>query len=147
MNARRTPSRRARPGYTLVEVLAASGLIAASIGAAAALSMTMTNQEELARGQAAATRYAEAIARLWQLGINNPATVLLNEPQGIKGSSTWNPMTFTVTAGSPASLGDDAGINEGTVETATIAVTWRPYGSTADSTLSYDVLRPPPGHR
>jgi len=147
MNARRIPRRRARAGYTLIEVLAASGLIAASIGAAAALSMTMSNQEELARGQAAATRYAEAIARLWQLGVNNPATVLLNEPQGVKGSSAWNPMAFTVTPGTPVNLGDDGGFTEGTVETATVAVTWRPFGRETDSTLSFDVLRPPPAHR
>ena len=46
--------RSRRAGYTLVEVLAASGLVASAIGAASALSMSMVQQEELTRGQAAA---------------------------------------------------------------------------------------------
>ena len=145
MNARSFP-RRLRAGYTLVEVLAASGLIAAAIGAAAALSMTMATQEEHTRGQAAAIRYGEAAARLWQLGVN-PASVLLAQPQGQKGSNALLPMTFAITPGTPTVLGDDGGIPEGTVETATVTVTWRPFGSATDASLAFDVLRPPPAHR
>lgn len=149
MNAARSSfSRRSRSraGYTLIEVVAASGLIAAAIGAASALSMTMATQEELSRGQAAAIRYGEAVARLWQLGVD-PSSVLLTQTQPEQGVTSYSTMSWLVTPGTPAPLGDDGGITEGTVETATVTVTWRPYGSTADSTLSFDVLRPPADHR
>jgi hypothetical protein len=148
MNAARfSLSRRsARSGYTLVEVIAASGLIATAIGAAAALSMTMATQEELARGKASAIRYGEAVSRLWQLGVD-PSTVLLTQTQSVKDATSYSAMSWTITPGTPAALGDDGGIAEGTVETATVSVIWRPYGNTSDTTLSFDVLRPPAAHR
>jgi type II secretory pathway pseudopilin PulG len=145
MNARLF-SRRRPAGYTLVEVLAASGLIAAAIGAASALSMTMATQEEMARGQASAIRYGEAVARLWQLGVD-PSAVLLTQTQPLQGLNTYSAMSWTITPGTPTDLGDDGGLTEGTVETATVSVTWRPYGSPADTSLSFDVLRPPAAHR
>src|SRR5687767_13146350 len=127
MNSRRIhPFRRA--GYTLVEVLAASGLVAAAIGAASSLSMSMVRQEELTRGQAAAIRYAEAIARLWQLGVS-PSGFLLAQTQGSPGSTGTNPMTFTISTVTTASLGDDGGIPQGSVEQATVTVTYLPYGN------------------
>ncbi len=140
------PSRRA--GYTLVEVLAASGLIAAALGAASALSMTMSKQEELTRGQAAAIRYAEAIARLWQIGVN-PSDVLLTQTQGAEGSTGYNPMTYTIVQSTPASVGDDGGIAEGTVEQATVTVSYLPYGNPAgvQANITLDVLRPVSAHR
>jgi type II secretory pathway pseudopilin PulG len=147
MTARPT-HRAGRSGYTLVEVLAASGLVAAAIGAASALSMTMTRQEELARGQAAAIRYAEALARLWQLGVD-PATVMLAQTQGSPGSAGYNPMTYTISGASSASVGDDGGISEGNVEAATVTVTYLPYGNadSAPATIALDVLRPASSHR
>ena len=140
--------RYSRAGYTLIEVLAAAGLVSAAIGAAAALSMTMTRQEELARGQAAAIRYAEALARLWQLGVN-PADVMLSQTQGSPGSSGNNPMTYTFSGVSSTSVGDDGGITEGSVEQATVSVTYLPYGNadTAQATITLDVLRPASSHR
>lgn len=140
------PSRRRRAGYTLVEVLAASGLIAAAIGAASSLSMTMTSQEEIARGHAAAIRYAEAVARLWQIGVN-PSTVLLNQPEAVKDSNTATAMSYVITPGAATDIGLDAGVSEGTVETATVTVNWRPYGSTSPSTVTFDAIRPPAAHR
>ena len=137
---------RKHAGYTLIEVLAASGLIAAAIGAASALSMTMTAQEELTRGQEAAVRYAEAIARLWQLGVN-PSNVLLTQTQGDPGSSGYNPMTFVIAAPSAVSLGTDGGIPQGTVEQTTVSVSYVPYGSASSATISLDVLRPSAAHR
>src|SRR5688500_10617618 len=103
MTSRRIHRSR-RAGYTLVEVLAASGLVASAIGAASALSMSMVQQEELTRGQAAAIRYAEAIARLWQLGVS-PSAVLLTQTQGAPGSAGYNPMTYTISAVTSTSLG------------------------------------------
>ena len=153
MTARRLPS---RAGYTLVEVLAASGLVAAAISAASALSMNMSRQEELTRGQSAATRYAEAVARLWQIGAD-PSAILLTQPYGkadapnVTGdeaaSLSYQAMSFTVSAPSATSMGDDGGIPQGSVEQATVTVTWLPYGSTSPTSIILDVLRPAAAHR
>jgi hypothetical protein len=81
----------------------------------------------------------------------NPSSVLLTQTQSVfeptTASGSYSAMSWTITPGTPADLGDDGGITEGTVETATVSVTWRPYGSTSDATLSFDVLRPPAAHR
>jgi type II secretory pathway pseudopilin PulG len=136
---------RRRRGYTLIEILAAAGLISAAVGAAAALSVTISSQEEFTRGQIAAQRYAEAIAKLWQIGVD--PGLLLFQPQGVSGSNTYNPMSYTLTTPTSLSLGDDGGIPQGTVQKTTITVTWRPYGSSANNTLVIDALRPADGHR
>ena len=144
---RQSQPSRLRKGYTLVEVIAASGLMAGAIAAAASLSMTMASQEEAARGKASAIRYSEAVARLWQLGVN-PSGVLLTQTQPQKDSSTYSAMSWTVTpASTPTALGDDGGITDGAVETATVTITWRPYGNTTDATMSFDVMRPTAAHR
>ena len=116
--------RYSRAGYTLIEVLAAAGLVSAAI------------------------RYAEALARLWQLGVN-PADVMLSQTQGSPGSSGNNPMTYTFSGVSSTSVGDDGGITEGSVEQATVSVTYLPYGNadTAQATITLDVLRPASSHR
>ena len=146
MTARPLHSRNSRAAYTLIEVLAASGLVAAAISAASALSMNMARQEELTRGQSAATRYAEAVARLWQLGVS-PSAVLLTEPQAVSGSNSYGAMTFTISAPAATSMGDDGGISQGTVEQATVTVTWLPFGSSSQTSIVLDVLRPVAAHR
>lgn len=150
MTARLHHSLSFRAGYTLVEVLAASGLIAAAIAASSALSMNMARQEELSRSQASAIRYAEAVARLWQLGAN-PSAVLLTQPQSlpevVNGSTVYGAMSFTVSASAAAGMGDDGGISQGSVEKATVTVTYLPYGSQTDATIVLDVLRPAASHR
>ncbi len=139
-------SRRSNRGYTLIEVLAASGILSAAIGAAAALSMGISKQEELTRGQLAAVRYAETIAKLWQLGVN-PSSFLLTQTQGAEGSNGFNPMSWNINTVANISLGNDSGIDQGTVEATTVSVTYTPYGSTAQRTISLDVVRPTAIHR
>ncbi len=146
MTARPLLSRSSRAGYTLIEVLAASGLVAAAIAAASALSMNMARQEELTRGQSAAIRYAEAVARLWQIG-TSPAAVLLTQPQAVDGSNAYGAMTYTISAPAATSMGDDGGISQGTVEQATVTVTWLPFGSSSQTSIALDVLRPAAAHR
>jgi type II secretory pathway pseudopilin PulG len=152
MKASRSIRGFVRSGYTLVEVLVASGLVAAAIGAAAKLSMTMSKQEEMARGQAAAIRYAEAVSRLWQLGAN-PADVLLSQTNGVYNpdpltADSVNIMSAAITpVAGGASLGTDGGIAQGNVEQATVTVTYRPYGSSANASLTLDVIRPAAFHR
>jgi prepilin-type N-terminal cleavage/methylation domain-containing protein len=148
MKPARPHSRFARTGYTLIEVLIASGLIAAAIGAASKLSMTMTQQEEMARSQACAIRYAEAVARLWQLGVT-PSSVLLTQTQDAIVGESGTPLAMSYSISTPVntSMGSDGGIAQGTVEQATVSITYTPYGSPSTRTLSLDVLRPVADHR
>jgi prepilin-type N-terminal cleavage/methylation domain-containing protein len=137
-----------RSGYTLIEVLAAAGIISAAIGAASALGMNMTKQEELARGHLAAIRYAESISKLWQLGVS-PSAVILAQTQGAEGSTGFNPMTWSIGTVTNISLGDDGGVAQGTVEKTTVSVTYLPYGANASDhrTVSLNVIRPVALHR
>ena len=136
--------RRVLPVVVLVAAISVA--VAPHLGAASALSMNMTRQEELANGQNAAIRYAEALSRLWQLGVN-PNSVLLTQTQGSPGSSGYNPMTWAISAPGTTSLGDDGGISEGTVETATVSVSYTPYGNNTPATISLAVIRPIAAHR
>ena len=138
--------RKKSRGYTLIEVLAAAGIISAAIGAASALGMGITKQEEMTRGHLAAIRYAEAIAKLWQMGVT-PSTVLLTQTQGAEGSTGFNPMTWTIATVSNVSLGDDGGISQGAVEKTTITVTYLPYGAADHRTVTLNVIRPAAIHR
>jgi len=150
MTARRPHLLPPRAGYTLVEVLAASGLVAAAIAASSALSMNMARQEELTRSQASAIRYAEAVARIWQLGAN-PAAVLLSQPQSlpevVSGSTVYDAMSFTISAPTASGMGDDGGISQGSVEQATVTVTYLPFGNQTEASIVLDVLRPAASHR
>ncbi len=144
-----TATRRpARAGYTLIEVLMASGLIAAALGAASRLSLVTTQQEEMARVQAAAIRYAEAVARLWQMGVD-PSTVLLPQVQDAVTGTSGTPlsMSYTISAVMNVSMGTDSGGSQGTVEGAAISVTYTPYNSSSTTTLTLDVVRPVAAHR
>ena len=60
---------RAVAAYTLIEVLAASSIIALSMAASVSLSSTLLLQEELSWRVAVVRNYQENMARLWQLGI------------------------------------------------------------------------------
>lgn len=157
MTARRPHSLSPRAGYTLVEVLAASGLVAAAIAASAALSMNMAHQEEFTRSQASAIRYAEAVARIWQLGAN-PSAVLLtqpyaqpdktpDDPEDDAAALSYHAMSFTISAPAATGMGDDGGISHGSVEQAVVTVTYLPYGSQTNATIVLDVLRPAASHR
>lgn len=96
-------------GYTLIEVLAASAVIAIGMSAAVSLSGTLMLQEELSWRVAVVRNYQENMARLWQLGIRAqdvltimPAqsdNVLLN--QVISG----NPVIIQTGTTNPTSLG------------------------------------------
>ncbi len=70
---------RPRRGYTLIEVLAASAVIAVSMAAATSLAASMVFQEELAWRTAITRNYQENMARLWQLGLS-PANILAVMP-------------------------------------------------------------------
>lgn len=65
-----TAPRRARNGYTLIEVLAAASIISIGTTALVSLSSTLMLQEELASRVAITRNYQENTVRLWQLGLS-----------------------------------------------------------------------------
>ncbi len=62
--------RRISRAYTLIEVLAASAIVAVAVGAASSLSVSISLQEEHARRIAIVRNFQENAARLWQLGLS-----------------------------------------------------------------------------
>ena len=78
----KSPCRSPRPasGYTLVEVLVAMSILALVVGAASRLSLSQSQSEELIGRESHAVNFAENIARLWQLGVDNPSSILLDSP-------------------------------------------------------------------
>lgn len=74
-------SRLCRRAYTLIEVLAASAIVAVGAGAAASLSATVGFQEDIARRVSVARNYQENMAQLWQLGMD-PVDIVALMPTG-----------------------------------------------------------------
>jgi type II secretory pathway pseudopilin PulG len=62
-------------GYTIIEAMVAVSLLMLAIGAAAALSMSLVNQEEINARAARALNWQENAARLFQLGMGTPTDV------------------------------------------------------------------------
>ena len=108
-------SRGAR-GYTLVEVLVASSILAMGISAACVLSLAMVTQEEMTHRMERATSLHENAARLFQLGLT---------PADISGASGILPgnddLTLSYAAASVAVAG--VGNLDGQTITATIFTT------------------------
>ena len=71
-NHRKQPqtARRARGGYTLIEVLAAAAVVSMSATAMVKLSATLMLQEEMALRISVTRNYQENTVRLWQLGLS-----------------------------------------------------------------------------
>lgn len=57
-------------GYTLVEALVAGALLMMAISAASTLTLTILTQEEMSQRHGVAVTHAEAIAGLYQLGLD-----------------------------------------------------------------------------
>lgn len=101
----RQPLSTVPSGYTLIEVLAASAVIAVGMSAAISLSSTLMLQEELTWRVAIVRNYQENMARLWHLGIrdrdvlnfmpsqnnNDLLARILNGTPSIVGTGTVNP--------------------------------------------------------
>lgn len=70
-NCQQLPTaRRARAGYTLIEVLAAAAIVSMGATAMVSLSATLMLQEEMATRVAVTRNYQECMVRLWQLGLS-----------------------------------------------------------------------------
>lgn len=84
-----TSRRMDQCGYTLIEVMIASALLAVGIAAAAILALTMTSQQEASARVARALNYQEQAGRLYQMGVSYGT--ITNILPGEAGVST---MTF-----------------------------------------------------
>ncbi len=100
------PSSSARPhrvprGYSLIELVLASGLLATGLAAAASLTLTSTKIEEMNHHKARCLALAEASATLWQLGLSEAEIKdqLLGDPHLVLGNPNPSPATPFFTAG------------------------------------------------
>ena len=126
-----------RRGYSLIELLVALGLLAAGLGAAASLSLTINKQDELNLHRMRALNFAENAARLWQMGVA-PSSVLLTERDSESSNIAYS--FSTVTTVNVSGVTGDA--TKGVMEKTTLSVTWTPPGSSAASSLTFNLLRP-----
>ena len=82
------PSYRNCRGYSLVEVLAACGIVALGIGAALSLSLATVSQEETGHRIARAVAIGENAARLYSLGLSPDEIVRILPPDPVLLSIT-----------------------------------------------------------
>ena len=142
------PSPRPRPtrAYTLIEVLIAMGILAMAIGAASRLSLTQSITEELNAKETIAVNYGECAARLWQLGIDSPSSILLSVPNSDRSLMALtidsNPATTTIDAPATINGGEDNSVSATSVDGTTIMIDWEPTGATVNTRLLFPVIRP-----
>jgi prepilin-type N-terminal cleavage/methylation domain-containing protein len=145
------PSSARTTGYTLVEVLVAMSIIALAIGAASQLSLSQSLTEELVEQESHAINYGENAARLWQLGIDDPAAILLASPNsdGTLMSCVVDGNLSTAGIQAPGNVdgGEDYGFIPAQVDRTYVAVTWQPQGGTSATQFSFQVVRPKPDRR
>lgn len=129
-----------KAGYTLMEVVAASAVLAVGMTGAVSLSSSIMAQEELTWRVAVARNYQENVVRLWQLGLT-PAEVL-NLVPSITGTGMLPDIVASITL-TPGPTADVATL--GTMESATCTVTLNSAGYTgagAGGTNSVTAYRP-----
>ncbi len=91
--------RKKTRGYTLVEAMVAISLLMLAVAAAAALSMTLVNQEEINARAARALNWHENAVRLFHLGIgtNSDPTAIVNILPGLPGMTGFTAVTAATT--------------------------------------------------
>jgi phage-related baseplate assembly protein len=132
-----------KKGYTIVEALTASALIAAMLGGAVKLVATMNLQERVATCGNVALNIQDCAARLWQLGLSpTEVTTVLptntnNEfiDQAIVVSSS-NAVTFGTATTTTLSN------SMGTLETVPLSVTVEDPQNVHNNTNTVQVYRP-----
>ena len=147
----RSISRFAR-AYTLIEVLAASAVVAVGMTAAVSLSSTLMLQEEMAWRVAVTRNYQENMARLWQLGLS-PADVMSLMPEQsasplLNQMINGTPSIIETGVSDPGSLGK----MQAAAVTVSVNVSQTPASESQGAPLTLNVyraslptlLRPPP---
>ncbi len=114
------PRLRHVPGYTLIEALVASSILAIGVSAAASLSLSFITQEEIAERAARASAYLENAAALHRAGIASSRIADLLPPEPAVTSLTFTDRTLPV-----------AGL--GNVPSTLITITWKSSGATGNS--------------
>ena len=145
MDIKNTCSRFCIAGYSLVEVLAATGIIAMGVAAAVSLSFTTTAQEESGNRIARAIAITESAARMYQLGMSGAEIIRLLPP---------DPVVYDISITEDAPAVSGAGALQRAVitvqyETSPGSETWDPGewtggpgGASSRRTLSVTSLRP-----
>ncbi len=129
-----------KAGYTLMEVVAASAVLAVGMTGAVSLSTSIMAQEEITWRVAVARNYQENAVRLWQLGLT-PAEVL-NLVPSTTGTGMLPHIVADITL-TPGSTADEDSL--GTMESATCDVTLNSAGFSdagAGHTNSVTAYRP-----
>ncbi len=93
-------ARKKGSGYSLIEVLVASGILLIGISAAASFSLTMTTQEEMGHRLARGVNYLECHARLYQLGLDPAAIGAIMPPEPARSGAP----TFVTVSPAEANL-------------------------------------------
>lgn len=139
-------NRATTAAYSLVEVLAASGIVAMGVGAAVALSFATTSQEETAHRAARALSIQENAARLFELGLSSNEVLRLLPPDPVVSAIAITESAPTVALGVQVQQADiDVAFETSPSGATWSAGTWTggPGGSNSVRTLSdLIVIRP-----
>jgi len=149
LNHSQPPSTFCRAGYTLIEVLAASTVVAIGMSAMVSLTGTLMLQEEMTWRVAVTRNYQENMGRLWQLGVR-PEDVLNLMP-----SQADNALLNQIINGTPSiiQLGttnpSGLGVMQAAAITAAVNISQNPKTESQGSPLTLSIYRPslPPSLR
>ncbi len=133
---------RLRRAYTLIEVLAASAVLAVGMTAAVSLSSTLMLQEEMAWRVSVTRNYQENMARLWQLGLSPADVTALMPLQTVSPllNSMINGTPYVVETGvtNPGTLGS----MQAAAVTASVNISQDPSFESQGAPLTLSVYRP-----
>lgn len=143
------PTARIANGYTLIELLAASTVVAIGMSAMVSLTGTLMLQEEMTWRIAVTRNYQENMGRLWQLGVR-PEDVLNLMP-----SQTDNALLNQIINGTPSIIytgttnPSGLGVMQAAAITAAVNISQNPKTESQGSPLTLSVYRPslPPNLR
>jgi len=131
-----------RHGYTLIEVLAASAVIAVGMTAAVSLSSSLMLQEELAWRVAVTRNHQENMARLWQLGLTPAEVTALMPAQSanplLNQMINGNPVLVETGITNPSSLGT----MQAAAVTAAVNISQNPLVESQGASLTLSIYRP-----
>ena len=137
-----------RSAYTLIEVLAASAVVAVGMSAAISLSASLMLQEELAHRIAITRNYQENMARVWQLGLSAFGTSGQPSVASVMPSVSNSPMLSDAINGIPT-LVETGVVNPGglgsmqaALVTAAVNISQNPKVKIQGSSLTLSVYRP-----
>lgn len=107
-------------GYTLIEALVASSILAIGVGAASSMSLALITQEQIAERSEKAIAYLENAALLYQAGVPEAQITSLLPPEPVVTSLTLTPGNLAVT-------------NHTAMPSMLFTVTWKPSDATSSA--------------